>query len=147
MKKSKAARSKWKPDLATEITIVNELLQTPIDSDEIIYIVQEMARRYENGDTPRWTTPFAILYDHYPKGDPRPLCIIERMQCLGSLMGDPRMRIWSVKDADTPYQLLGEAIFKATAKATLYISGEQVCFVADEFFDIVLIETPANGNA
>jgi hypothetical protein len=118
-----------------------------VEPEEIIYLVEELAKLHEEGRESNWYSQVAILLDRYPKQASRAHCIMQRMHCLAALAKDDRMRGWSMATDDPKCALTHEARFRATAKARLYPQATNVRFDADEFFALVLDETPSEGNA
>ena len=127
--------------------VLDDLLTLTIEPDEILYLVKEMTKRHDEGHEVSWSTQIGILADRYPRGNNRAFCIMERMQSLIEMMKDDRMRGWSMDGPDPKCNLTSEAVFSATALAPLHIHGHRVSFVADEFFEILLRETPHEGQA
>lgn len=54
------------------------------------------------------------------------------------------MKGWSMDTDDPTCALTHEAVFRATAKAPLHHRGQRLGFDPDEFFALVLNETPSD---
>lgn len=135
----------------SELTDLPKRLQaiydTRIDPEEIIFLVQEMENLHDEGMETSWYTSLAILADRYKEDHNRVVCISERMMCLTEVMEDDRMRAWARKPAGKEYTLTNQAAFIATAKCPLRFKDEKLFFDPEEFFQLALIESPAEGSA
>jgi hypothetical protein len=127
--------------------ILDEIVKTKIKPAEISDFVAEMAKRHEESRDTDWYAQVAILVGRYSGRPKRPVAIMERMRCLVALMGDPRMRGWTMEAKDPECTITHEAVFFATATSPLHQIGEELRFDADEFFDIVLTAAEAGGHA
>jgi hypothetical protein len=123
-----------------------------ISPDEIIYLVEEMAKRHDQSEKPDFYTSMAIMLDRY-KGQKgaadRMFSISTRMHCLSDLMEteDPRWSGWSKLTSDPACIVTHKAIFDATALCPLRIDQERTYFDPDEFFKIALKHAESEGNA
>lgn len=118
-----------------------------IESEEIIHLVQEMAKLREEGQDTNWYTSIGILAERYKDDRDRAVCISERMMCLTNVMNDDRMRAWTRKPDGKEYVLTNQAAFIAAAKCPLRYKDEKLFFDPEEFFQIALAESPAEGEA
>jgi hypothetical protein len=130
---------------------IKELQKMEITAEEIIYLVDEMARKHqerERGEVDFYTA-IAILAERYrnTQDHHRSFCVIERMRCLTDLLGDERMRGWTTQGIEEGCLLTNEAIFQAVAKCPLKANANRVWFEADEFFNIALGEMEPEGRA
>lgn len=129
-------------------SIVEEATTLEVKPDEVIWLMQEMTAKRDEVDRPDFYTALAILMGRYPKQSAKVFAISERMRCLTFLCEDPRMRGWAIEDPDDPgCQFTSEAVFAATALAPLHSIEGQLQFNADEFFAIVLEQSPSEGNS
>jgi hypothetical protein len=130
---------------------MDRIYATKVKPKEILSLVQEMSRLHEEGETPDYYSALAILCQRY-KGRKlrtridKTFVIMERMQCLLKVMKDERMRGWTMEAIDPDCMLTNTAIFTATALCPIKKVGDERCFDADEFFDIVLRECDTEGN-
>jgi len=115
-----------------------------IAGEEIYYLIERMAEEHEERN-PGWYTAIAILSDRYPNDSSRTYCISERMRCLTKLVGDSRMKGWTI--AEDGCTFTHAAIFHAMAKCPLRANMKRVWFDPDEFFSIALQATEAEGRA
>jgi hypothetical protein len=67
------------------------------------------------------------------------------MRCLNDMLGDDRMRGWTIKGIEEGCLITNEAIFRAVAKCPLKASAKRTWFDADEFFNIALRDIQRNG--
>jgi hypothetical protein len=120
-----------------------------IETEEITYLVSEMARQHEESAPGEvdLVTAVVILAERYRDDQHRPFCIMERMRCLIELVTDERMRGWTVQGIEEGCLLTNEAIFGATAKCPLKADANRIWFDPDEFFQMALSETPVEGRA
>lgn len=130
--------------------IVRESQAMQIAPEEITCLVQEMAQQHQErgpGEVDFYTA-VAMLAERYRDGEHnRPFCVIERMRCLTVPITDNRMRGWTLQGIEEGCLLTNEAIFRGTAKCPLRADAKRVWFDADEFFEIVLRETPPEARA
>jgi hypothetical protein len=119
------------------------------DVEDILYLVQEMTRRHEESDDDNIgpETATIIMIARYPGQIGKVHAIMERMRLLPQMMKDPRMKGWSM-DKLEDCVLTSEAVFRAVARCPVRYDrvADQTYFDADEFFVIVLDETPAEGH-
>ena len=120
-----------------------------ISTEEITYLVQEMARLHQERESREvdFYTAVAILAERYGDDHDRCYCVMERMRCLRSLVGDERMKGWTIQGVENGCLLTNEVIFRATAKCPLRADAKRVWFDPDEFFNIALRETESEGSA
>ena len=122
----------------------------PADLEDILYLVQEMARRHEESDNEDigMETAAIIMIARYPGQVQKVHTIMERMRLVPEMMKDPRMRGWTI-DKHDDCVLTSEAVFRAVAKCPVRYdrTTDRSYFDADEFFRIVLDETPSGGTA
>lgn len=123
-----------------------------IEVEEIIYLVQELARRHQEeapGTIDAFTEGSLILSasGRYRSQPGRAFCLLERMSALAHLSGDSRMRGWTIKGIEEGCLFTTEAIFRAAAKCPLRADSKRVWFDPDEFFKIALSETTPEGLA
>jgi hypothetical protein len=109
-----------------------------------------MARRHEESDDDNigLETATIIMIARYPGQVEKVHAIMERMRLLPQMMEDPRMRGWSMDKRDDSV-LTSEAVFRAVAKCPVRYDQvtDRTYFDADEFFRVVLDETPTEGTA
>lgn len=121
-----------------------------IDPEEIIYLVQEMADRHYKGQEIGFEYSVLALLEKYEGRDDiadRTYCVSTRMHCLICLMGDKRMRGWSMETKDPECTLTNCALFHAAALCPLRLDSERYRFDADEFFRIALEKAEPEGHA
>ena len=122
----------------------------PASVEDILYLVQEMARRHEESDDDDigLETATIIMIARYPGQIEKVHAIMERMRLLPEMMKEPRMKGWSMDKRDDCV-LTSEAVFRAVAKCPVRYDREadRTYFDADEFFRVVLDETPTEGTA
>jgi hypothetical protein len=82
---------------------------------DILFLVEEMGRLHDEGCETSWFTQIGILSELFPAHSDEPYCIMERMQCLIKLMGEDRMRGWTMKTIDRTCTLTNRAVFTATS--------------------------------
>jgi hypothetical protein len=128
-------------------SVYDDIIPMQIEPEEIVYLVTEMAKSHDEHGEVDWYTQVGILADRYPRDSIRSFCIMERMQCLIRMTKDKRMKDWSMDTDDPKCDLTHGAVFRATAKAPLYVRRQRLRFDADEFFTLVLNEAPSEGNA
>jgi hypothetical protein len=133
---------------------LNDINNTRIQPEEITYLVTEMGRLRHSGEKPDFAWATFLLFRRYKEmPDPDQLratktfCIMERMQCLSHLATDERMRGWTADCPGEEWVLANEAIFHAAALCPVKEKNGRAYFDADEFFALVLKESPAEGNA
>ena len=124
-----------------------ELIETKVQPEEIIYLVQEMAKLHDEGRDPDWESSVLILVKRYPGEPGKTHCISERMRCLLEMTKDVRMRGWTMEGPEEGCLLTSEAVFRAAALCPLHGGSRRVWFDADEFFSIALGEMPSEGRA
>jgi hypothetical protein len=128
--------------------IVQRIIKTEIKPEEIIALVQELERLHDEGREPDWESSAIILVKQHPGQPQKAHCISERMRCLSEMSKDTRMRGWSFEGSEPGCLLTSEAVFRAAALCPLRGGkDDEVQFDADEFFGIVLGETPSDGRA
>ena len=80
-------------------TWARETVAMRIETEDIIHLVQEMARLHdegrEEGRTPDMYSAVRILAERHQGDVGKPACIMQRMRCLEEVMKDSRMRGWS----------------------------------------------------
>jgi hypothetical protein len=122
-----------------------------IETEDILHLVQEMARPHdegrERGRTPDMYSAVRILAERHRGDVGKPACIMQRMQCLEEVMKDSRMRGWSFDGPKEGCKITSEAVFRATAVCPLKATNKRLWLDADTFFEIVLRETDSRGNA
>jgi hypothetical protein len=121
-----------------------------IDPEEILYLVQEMARRHDENLDMGFESAAFVLFEKYKGRDDiadRAICVTTRMHCLADLMGDERMHGWTMETKDPECTLTNGAVFHAVALCPLHLKNEQYRFDADEFFRIALEEVEPEGHA
>lgn len=127
-----------------------DLNATRVSPEEILYVVKEMARLRAEGEQPDWYSAVFLLFERY-KGETgeheKTFCIMERMGCLTKLCADERMRGWSMDTVKEDCRLTNGAVFSATALCPLRQEGERLYFDSDEFLNLVLRESEAEGRA
>jgi hypothetical protein len=120
------------------------------DVEDILYLIQEMARRHQESDDDNigLETAAIIMIARYPGQIGKVHAIMERMRLLPLMMKDPRMKVWSMDKLDDSV-LTSQAVFRAVARCPVRYDrvADRTYFNADEFFGIVLDETPAEGTA
>jgi len=141
------AKRKVPPSMSDISKLTRKLIETKIQPEEIIYLVQEMAALHEDGREPDWDSSLMILVKRHPGQPGKAHCIWERMRCLSEMAKDARMRGWTMNGPEEGCMLTSEAVFRATALCPLHAGDEEVRFDPDEFFSIVLSETPEEGRA
>ena len=104
-----------------------------------------MGRLHDEGCETSWFTQIGILSELFPDHSDEPYCIMERMQCLIKLMGEDRMRGWTMKTIDPTCTLTNRAVFTATATVPIRGDDNNRWFDADEFFAVALMDTPSSG--
>jgi hypothetical protein len=126
-----------------------DIQKMQIEPDEIIYLIQEMAREHDRRGPGgvSFYTAMAILADRYRDDHERCFCVMERMRCLRTLADDPRMRGWTMQGVEEDCLLTNEAVFRAVARCPLRANSKRTWFDADEFFALVLNETEPEGSA
>ncbi|HEX3747614.1 MAG TPA: hypothetical protein VHW09_26950 [Bryobacteraceae bacterium] len=124
-----------------------EIINMKIEPDEIVSLVQEMAKRHDEGKPTGWEAGAIILARLYPGRPARAHCISERMQCLAEMAKDVRMRGWSFEGPEDGCLITNEAVFRGAALCPMRAGQNRVRFDPDEFFAIVLAETPSEGKA
>ena len=120
-----------------------------IKDEEIFYLVEEMGRLHqelEPGEVD-WYSAMAIMAEKSPDDHERIFCIMERMQCLMSLLKDERMRGWTMKGIEEGSLFTNEAIFRAVARCPLQADKQRMWFNPEEFFKLALRETDSKGRA
>ena|ERR1035437_106889 len=131
--------------------IIRDIQLMQIKAEEITDLVLEMARLHQERGPGKvdFYTAVGILAERYrdTKDHDRPFCVMERMRCLNGLLGDERMRGWTINGIEESCLLTNGAVFRAVAKCPLKANAKRVWFDADEFFDIVLSETESEGTA
>jgi hypothetical protein len=120
--------------------------QVKIDPEDILFLVEEMGRLHDERCETSWFAPIGILYELFPDHSDEPYCIIERMQCLIKLMGEDRMRGWTMKTIDPTCTLTNRAVFTATSTVPIRGDDNNRWFDADEFFAVALMDTPSSGS-
>jgi hypothetical protein len=130
-----------------------ELYATPVKPDEILSIVNDMARLHEEGEKPDFYTAMFMLTDRY-RGEQdavdKVFIISERLRCLAELSKkkDDRMGGWTMEAVEPDCMITNTAVFAATALCPLTKGENDRCyFDADQFFDIVLRESDSEGKA
>jgi hypothetical protein len=122
----------------------------PAGLEDILHLVQEMARRHQETDDDDigLETATIIMIARYPGQVEKVHAIMERMRLLPQMMKDPRMKGWSIEKRDDCV-LTSEAVFRAVANCPVRYDrvADRTYFDADEFFSVVLDETPAQGTA
>lgn len=128
---------------------IREIQQMDIADEEIFYLVEEMAQQHQERDPGEvdWHTAIGILAERYQQDHRRCFCIMERMWCFLPLLGDERMKGWTIKGIEEGCLLTNAAIFRAVAKCTLKADLKRAWFDPDEFFKIALFETESAGMA
>src|SRR5262249_30603450 len=137
--KSRRSMSRWQ-----------DIDKMKIDPEEIIYLVQEMVRRHDENLDVGFESSVFVLFEKYKGRDDianRAFCVTTRMHCLAELMGDARMRGWTMETRDPECTLTNSAVFHAVALCALRHENEQYHFDADEFFRIALEEAEPEGRA
>jgi hypothetical protein len=129
----------------------DKLYATTVEPEEILYVVTSMTRLHEEGKNPDFNAAMSIITDRYKKkknGVEKSFAIIQRIHCLLRVLEskDERMRGWTTDSVDKDCMLTNQAVFTATALCPMKKNGAQMCFDADEFFDIVLRESDAEGR-
>lgn len=123
-----------------------DLQKIEIEPEEIVYLVQELAKDHEAGYDGDFYSAVRILHERYQDDIERTFCITERLRCLIELMKSPRMRGWAFQSTQPDGVFTNGAVFHATAKCTLR-GEDRAYFEPDEFFDWVLKESDSAGNA
>jgi hypothetical protein len=128
---------------------VREIQKLEIATEEITYLVEEMARQHEQREQGEvnFYTAVAILAERYRQDHDRCFCVMERMRCLVEVMRDSRMRGWTIQGIEEGCLITNEAIFRAVAKCPLKADAKRAWFDPDEFFNIALSELESEGNA
>jgi len=124
-----------------------EMYALTIQPEEIIYLVQEMSKLHNEGVKTDWYSSVGILAERHKGDRSRAVCISQRMMCLAKVMEDDRMRAWTKKPEGKEYILTNQAAFIAAAKCPLRYENEELFFDPEEFFQIALAESPAEGEA
>ena len=127
--------------------IAERLITTKVKPEEIIALVQEMETRHDEGRELDWESSIIVLLQQHPGQPQKVLCISERIRCLFEMTKDARMRRWSFETPEHGCLRTSEAVFRAAALCPLHAHKDGVRFDADEFFRIVLDETPSDGRA
>jgi hypothetical protein len=130
---------------------IRDIQAMEIATEEIAYLVDEMARQHQErkqGEVDFYTA-VAILAERYRERQDhhRSFCVMERMRCLTDLLGDDRIRGWTIQGIEEGCLLTNEAIFRAVAKCPLKAAAKRLWFDPDEFFDIALSEMESAGRA
>jgi hypothetical protein len=126
---------------------LQKIYATKIKTEEILYVVKEMARLHKEGYEPDFYSMIFILSKRYKRGTGKVQSIVERMGCLVEMTKDARMRGWSIKGIEEGCMLTNEAVFRGVALCPMKRVGERMCFDPDEFFNIVLQESESEGRA
>ena len=84
----------------------------PASVEDILYLVQEMARRHEesDGDNIGFETATIIMIARYPGQIEKVHAIMERMRLLPQMMEDPRMKGWSMDQGGRLRSYLGGSV-------------------------------------
>jgi hypothetical protein len=126
---------------------IRKLIETRIQPEEIIAIVQEMSKLHHDGVETDWETSVIILARLHPGHPEKAHCISERMHCLVEMAKDARMHGWTFQGPEKGCLITNEAVFRAAALCPLHADPKHLWFDADEFFSLVLGETPSEGRA
>jgi hypothetical protein len=129
---------------------IREIQKMNIADEEILYLVEEMGRLHQErqaGDV-GWYSAVGILADRYgTNSHSRCFCILQRMESFQALLGDERMRGWTVPGIEDGSMFTKAAIFRAVARCPLLADSKRTWFDPDEFFRIALRETESEGTA
>jgi hypothetical protein len=126
---------------------IREIQRMEIAPEEIVYLVEEMAKVHQERGSATFYTSVAILAERYRNEPGRSFCVIERMRCLAALSSYGRMKGWTIEGTEKCCIHTQEPVFRAVAKCPLKADAKRVWFDPDEFFQIVLAETDSEGSA